>query len=162
MNAESVAKGQFRYWKHSGFCLYCVGSRRSIDQSRLTEFWLHAGNQSLRTYWPKCNLGTHRLSSEDNLAFYKLWLLHFSALTCRYLFIDISWNVISRSQVANQTVNIDLRTEEEVLAWVSVTHISAGYSGSTKTLAVGQRLNRHQTNSRWALRLQEEWWWFVY
>lgn len=52
------------------------------------------------------------------------------------------------SQVANQTVNNEQRTEKEVLP-----QISAGYTRTSEIAPWPQRLIRRQTGSRWVQRL---------
>lgn len=86
----------------------------------------------------KCNLGTHQLLSEDNLAFYQLGTLEISFFICICIQIAVRQKQTS-SEIADRTVTIDRCMEEEVLAWISVIWIS------TNIGLCPQRLNRHHT-----------------
>lgn len=90
------------------------------------------------THRPKSNLGTHRLSPDDDLAFY--WLFFFldlSAFICRYVFLEISHrchistltfiHFLHSHASCYRTVNNDWRMEEEVVAWYSL----SGYLPAT-------------------------------
>ena len=74
---EQISPYECRIWrKVAGFWGRGCSGQSSIDQSRLSGLWLHAGEQRKRgARRLKCDLGTLQLMSDDDLRFYSL-LVH--------------------------------------------------------------------------------------
>lgn len=106
MSAESVSN-ELEFGILSVLVFLCRPS--SVDQSRLSMLWLHAGKQSKRggTCLPKCYLVFR-------------WQHSFLKM-CNDPFIDIIWQFqLHLMPQVSQTVNNERRVEEEVLARISV------------------------------------------